>query len=202
LRRGGHPGGEDRDLLQRRRQRSHDLHPCNRQQLADLLDAELRLAAGDELADGDAGFGDDELGLHFGGNSQPLQDAWKVDAALAALGMGDRARREQRAAQCFRRANLGLARALAHRNPDAGAGKIDPAAGDRLAARNEIIDRLGRENGEIGIGTAGDIAGKPYCRAPDHGDRRCALALERGRKIEHHRFEAVGAENLHGKPPP
>jgi len=101
-------------------------------------------------------------------------------------------------AQCFRRANLGLARALAHRNPDAGAGKIDPAAGDRLAAHNEIIDRLGRENGEIGIDTAGDVAGKPDGRAPDHGDRHCAFALERGRKIEHHRFEAVGAENLHG----
>src|SRR5207302_5392950 len=49
-----HPGRKDRDLLQWIGQRSYDLDAGDRQQLADLLDADLGLAAGNDLADGSA----------------------------------------------------------------------------------------------------------------------------------------------------
>ena len=68
---------------------------------------------------------------------------------------------------------------------------------DFPASIDEIIDRLGRENGEITARPALDVAGKSPGRAPGHGEAHCALALERGHEIEHHRFEAVGAENFH-----
>ena len=43
----------------------------------------------------------------------------------------------------------GLWRALAHRDADAGAGEIDAAAGDDLAMLDEVLDRLGGEDGEV-----------------------------------------------------
>jgi hypothetical protein len=63
--------------------------------------------------------------------------------------MGDGLRRDERALERVRRADVGLGRPLAHGNADAGAGEIDAAAGNDLAVLDQAIDRLGGQDGEV-----------------------------------------------------
>src|ERR1700738_4953653 len=80
-----HPGRKDRDLLQWIGQRSYDLDAGDRHQLADLLDADLSLAPGNDLADGSAALRNDELRLHGVADAELCEHGRKIDAALAGF---------------------------------------------------------------------------------------------------------------------
>ena len=105
-------------------------------------------------------------------------------------------------AQRVRRADVGLARASAHSKSNAGTGEIDAAAGKHAILRDEIIDCVNGEDGDITIGAVQDIPGNCYGRAPRYRQFLPAAAFKGGDDIEHHRFDAVGAENLHVAIPP
>ena len=115
---------------------------------------------------------------------------------MPGLGMGDRLGREQRALERVGRADVGLARALAHRDADAGAGEIDAAAGDHLAAPDQVVDRLGGQDGEIAAAPASSSFSRPFAE-PQMITTFVPIARSKsGDEIEHHGLHAVGAENL------
>src|SRR5439155_345656 len=83
----------------------------------------------DQGADEYAGRGLLELALDLARDAQFLEHAEHVDPARAG-GIADRFRREQSLLQCAGRADVGLRRALAHRDARAGFREIDAAAGE------------------------------------------------------------------------
>src|SRR4029079_11929560 len=107
-----------------------DLNTRDRHELADLLHTEFRLAPRDNVADGCWRLRNHELPLHRLHDTEPLQHGREIEAAHPALGMCDRFGGEKRALKRFRRTDLGLRSAPAHRKPDARGGNIQPTARD------------------------------------------------------------------------
>jgi hypothetical protein len=101
----------------------------------------------------------------------------------------------------FGRADVGLVRALAHGDADAGAGEIDAAAGNHLALLDQTIDRLRGQDGEVAAGAGFEFLQQAVRRTPGDHHFRADGALEIGGKIEHHGLEAVGAEHSHRSVP-
>ncbi len=117
--------------------------------------------------------------------------------------MGDRACRNERPFERLRRGNVGLLGTLAHGNANAGASQIDAAAGDRLALIDELVDSLGSQNGDVTAEAGLDVLQERIRGAPGDRNFRAAGALELREKLEHHRFHAIRAEDIHrGNPFP
>ena len=107
----GDAGGKHRDLLQFVRQRTDDVDAFHRLQFADLLEADLGLAARDDLAD--------RRGRE---SSAPCPSSSRLDAELVehlgrdidaagAVGIGDGLRGQQRALERIGRGDIRLRRA-------------------------------------------------------------------------------------------
>ena len=148
----GDARGIDGDLLQFGRQHADHLDLRIVQQFRHLLQADLGLAARYQHADAAvrAAHGELGLGCDLVGDAELLEHPHDVsagDAAAGRRGVADRLGGEQRALQRLGRRHVGLRRALAHRNADAGAAKVDAAARD-LAQLDELVERrrIGQED--------------------------------------------------------
>ena len=117
------------------------------------------------------------------------------DAAAGGRGVAHGLRREQRALERFGRRHVGLGRALAHGDADAGAREVDAAAHD-LALLDEAVDRrcVGQEDVDrfAALEARDQRAGRGIARA----DAVAVRALERrqqfvGRRLDRGRDERV-----------
>src|SRR5262245_2057186 len=130
---------EHGDLLDVRRQRSDEVDAGDRQQLAHLLEADLGVAARDDLADRDAGCADFDLVLDLIGDAHALEQCGHIDAARPG-GIGDRFCRQHRLLDLVAGADVGLRHAGAHRDADPRLGEVDTAARDEFALLDELVD--------------------------------------------------------------
>src|SRR5690348_16810873 len=109
---------------------------------------------------------------------------------------GYRLRSKERSLERLGCANVGLRRALAHGNADAGAGEVNPAAGDERALLEQLIGEIGRPDDEIAGDTRTYLRNK--LRPGDEGDADLVAArafeyrddlvqrlFERGRAVDH-----------------
>jgi hypothetical protein len=76
-------------------------------------------------------------------------DVGRGDAAAGRRGVGDGFRGQQRALERFGRRHVGLGRALAHGDADAGARDVG-AGGRDLALLDQLVERLAVHDDEIG----------------------------------------------------
>ena len=151
----GKTDGEDRNPLNLVWQWTHVVDACHGKQLADLLKANLRIASRHDGADPLA---DNPLGL----GSQLLRDSesWKeLGGKVGPAG----ARRicngpglEQRAHQGIDRADIRFRGALAHGHPDARSRQIGACPRYDLPSLDELVERVCREDHEVGRLTAGE----------------------------------------------
>ena len=84
--------------------------------------------------------------------------------ALAAIRIGDRRGRQQGSAQRVDRADVGLGRARAHGNAEAGAAEVDTGAGNELIPSHQVVGAVRRQDGHIeriaGFDPAFEIGGE------------------------------------------
>ena len=143
------PGGRrqsgriDQHRLQLVRQRPDEIDAGKRQQLVDLLHADLGLPFRHQGAHAHAELGLNELRLDLIGDAETTQHALEMNAARAAA-VADGFGGEQRALERLGGADIGLRRARAHRHADAGTDEIDAAAGNHLAVLDQLVERRRR----------------------------------------------------------
>src|SRR6478735_10305471 len=135
--------GIDRVVLDIRGQRTDQRDALHWKDLADLMNAELRLAASDVLCDRSAR---DQLRLRLdlSGDSELVEQSVDIDAARATGGgidIGNRLSCEQRPLECVDRAEIRLRRPLLDHDADAYTPEIGPAGGDELALGGKVVDR-------------------------------------------------------------
>src|SRR5262245_25480670 len=143
-----HAGREYGDQLDLGGQRTDIVDAGKEGELADLLEADLGFAIGDDGADENARRRLLELALDLVGDAELLEHGDDIDAARAG-GIADRLRGKQRLLERVDRADVGLRLALADRHAHAGLGDISAAAGHNLAALRELVDRLARHDEEV-----------------------------------------------------
>src|SRR5262249_46033568 len=173
------------------------LAAADQEMCAYLLDADLVLAFVHHLPYRIPGIRDPYFSFHRVGDAEPRQHRRKIDAAQAGLGVGNRLGRGERAFERLGRTDVGALGALAHCDADGGAGEINAAAGNRLAVLDEVVDRLGGQDGEVANGAAFELLEETVRGARGDHDFRTAGALERGYEVEHDRLHAVGADDFH-----
>src|SRR5262249_53442713 len=67
----------------------------------------------------------------------------------------------------------------------------------RLAVPDEVVDRLGGQDGEVAAGAAFELLEETIRGAPGDHNFRTAGALECGYEVEHDRLHTVGADDFH-----
>jgi hypothetical protein len=137
-----HRAGEHRRELHLARQPADEVDAAHLAQLRDLLEAELELAARDQLADQHPRGRLPCLRLQLLRDAQALEQLGKVYPARPAR-VHDRFRRAQRALQRLDAADVGLARAGAHCRGDLGFREIDAGARSRGCRRDQVLDQAG-----------------------------------------------------------
>jgi hypothetical protein len=193
-------GGEHGDLLQLGRQRPDEIDAWHGTQFADLLEADFRLAAGD---DGGNRFALDHPALRLdliGDAETPEQLGRHVDAA-GAVGIGDRSRVEQCALERVDRADLRLGRARADHHADTGARKLDAAVGQRLALPDQVAERLVGHDQDVGrLATLKADRDRRWCsphrRSEDRDGVVAARALELWGELPISRRKAAGNHHV------
>ena len=120
--------------------------------------------------------------------SEHALDMRRRDAAAGGRGVAHGLCREQRALERFGRRHVGLGRALAHGDADAGAREVDAAAHD-LALLDEVVDRraVGQEDvdGFAAVKAGDQRAGRRIARA----DGVAVRALEGRQQFVRHRLD-------------
>ena len=169
--------------------------PRYREQLADLLETDLGLAARDHLTDRIAGRRDPALGFDRIGNSEALEHSLEIDAARAGR-ICDRFGRQQRMLECVGRADVGLRRARAHGDADAGAHEIDTAAGDELALLDEVVDAGARHDHQVGDLAALHPAHDAGGAGPGRRHLVLGCALELRDQLEIGLLDGIRAQDL------
>src|SRR6266581_693308 len=122
----------DGDLLEVLRQRADERDALDRQDLADLVHADLRLAV-DERFGRVPALPQEGLVLHRVGDAEALEHSSEVDAARGpdrGIVVDDRARGEQRALEGLGARDVGQRRALLHRDADTDPREVHPRARD------------------------------------------------------------------------
>ncbi len=159
-------------FLQLGRQRAGEAHALHRQDLADLVDAELDLAAPDRLGDVPA-LAQRGLSIHLVGDSEPLENFCDMLPAGPGLrvDVDHRARREQRALEGFGGGNIGQRRLLVHRHADADARDRPAAARCHPAVALELWQHLARHDHHVRL-----VAARERLHQPAH---RLVLELHR-----------------------
>ena len=171
-------GREDRDLLRAFRQRTNDGDARHGTQLADLLEADLHVAARDRVADALVGFDDLALRLQLLGDAKARkQNGTEVHAACAVRG-AHRLGLQQRALERIDGADIRLRRAGAHRHGDQRTHEIDAAARLHLSLLDQLVE--------------------PRRREDDHVDRLAAIQAIRNRvrRCAHRRAERADHVNV------
>src|SRR5262249_27049516 len=135
-------------LLQFGRQRIEYLDARNRQELAQLLHADIGLAPRHYGADELPRARCDPLCRHCIGDTEPLEHLAEMHAARPGA-VRYRTRREERTLQLLRRADVRPWRARPHCEPGGGTGKSGAAAREQLALGYERIGKLLRPDEEV-----------------------------------------------------
>jgi hypothetical protein len=132
-------------LLDVRRQWASKLGATFGENFADLREPDFGLAFADHLATA----AKPDLGFELFGNSKPLQQAFEVDAAQAAIAECNCLSLEQCLFECLGGAQVRLLRAFANRNTHARAGNVGARACGKLAARDEVVSGVDAKDGDI-----------------------------------------------------
>ena len=192
-------GGENRGSLNFIRQWAHVVDALDGQQLADLLEADLGLAArhdgADALAHDAAPFV-----LHLRRDAEARKELGRQVGAAGARRVGDRPGAQQRAHERVHGADVRSWRSGAHRHADARPHEIGASARREPALVGERGERLGREDDEVGGLAAcqpdGNGVGRTASGRAEHGDHPVAgHALELGDDLEQRRGEAAGGHH-------
>ena len=136
--------GKRGDDLQAGRHGADHVDALQVHQLAQLLEAQLDLAAGNQRADRNARRRLDEALAERLGDVPALEEPLQRDAARAGR-IANASGRQQR----LPGADGGPRRALAPRDGDARAREIGLAAGEHLSRRDELVDRVGGQHDDV-----------------------------------------------------
>jgi len=151
-------GMEGGVVLQLGRQGPEDFYAGRGHQFVDEDDAELDFACGDEFPHDRARGGEDGLGLDLSGDSDALEQAREVDAAVAFFRPGDRFRGEKRPLERVRGADVGTRRAFLDAGAHARARDLSARGRVHLSLLREVVDPGAGEDGEVEGFAAFDLA--------------------------------------------
>jgi hypothetical protein len=138
--------------LQLRRDRADEGHAGDVDQLADLLEADLRLAPRDDRGHRLAGGRPAHLptlARNLACDAELREQRGRQIGAAAAVGVRDRVRRKQRAPECLDAADVRLRGPGAHHHADQRAGEIDLADGAHQAPPAELVGGPSIEDHDI-----------------------------------------------------
>ena len=146
----GYSARENRHLLRALRNDANDLDAFYGEQFAHLLETDLCLAPGHDIADA---LGDDHVALRLQLRLDPelgIHLLLNIDAA-GAIGIGDGFCGFQRRLEGIERRNIGLRLTSLDRHRDLGFDEINPALRFYDALFNKIAQRIPHHDDEIGI---------------------------------------------------
>src|SRR5437879_4499862 len=138
----GESAREGKPGLQLCRDRADEAHPGDVDQLAHLLEADLRLAARDDRGHRLPGGRPTHLSTlarNLVCDAELRKQRGRQIGAAAAVRVRDRLRRKQRAPECLDAADVRLRGPGAHHHADLRAGEIDLAGGAHQASPAELV---------------------------------------------------------------
>src|SRR5688572_3737465 len=138
----------DRGILHIGRQRSDVIDAGLVNELADLLESDINLAASDHRADPAAGRNLLHFRFDLVGDAHAFDYADDVGPAWAGR-IANRLRRQQSALQGRARTDVRLGRAGAYTRADTRLHQVDAGAGRELAVLDKAVDRRGADNDDV-----------------------------------------------------
>lgn len=194
---GGHACGEEDALLHFIGQGADEFQLLERQQFADLLEADVRIATqhhgAHSLAE-DAG----GLALHLLGHAQAREQFVGQVGAAGAGRVGNGFGVQQGLPERVHGSDVGLGRALAHAHSDHGARQVHAAARFHLALRCQVVQGRVGEDDHVELLAPRQPAGNGVLRIAHGGATRGDDLVARGLLVQGYQLVIGGREAARG----